>query len=148
VTPVCPSASTVACGLAITPTNGCGTCSGTGTYCATGSCSGGVCSSPPTYERLSGRCNESGTITLTCSPGYKIYTYTSTYGETSWDRYPPYTFNPNGCTNCYSGGVWRACGSCTIGGSSCTVTYNNNNCGECHTGCWKDGNMVIWCQPI
>ena len=44
VAPICPAASTVNCGAAITPTNGCGSCSGTGTYCADGSdCTGGVC---------------------------------------------------------------------------------------------------------
>lgn len=44
-TPSCPSPSTIACGQSLGP-NGCGgTCSGTGTYCSSGTCSSGSCSS-------------------------------------------------------------------------------------------------------
>lgn len=42
-TPQCASPSTVACGTAITPTNGCGTCP-SGTMCSTGTCTSGTCS--------------------------------------------------------------------------------------------------------
>ncbi|MBT6941237.1 hypothetical protein HN992_02240 [Candidatus Woesearchaeota archaeon] len=35
-TPTCPDPSTIACGTSIYPTNGCGTCSGTGTQCSSG----------------------------------------------------------------------------------------------------------------
>jgi len=46
-TPQCPAAGAVACGQTITPTNGCGTCGGIGTYCSTGqTCSGGTCITP------------------------------------------------------------------------------------------------------
>lgn len=42
-TPQCPSPSTITCGSIINPINGCGTCSGKGTKCSTGTCSNGQC---------------------------------------------------------------------------------------------------------
>ncbi len=41
--PVCPGSGTVACGDPIEPSNGCGSCPGTGTYCAAGTCQNGAC---------------------------------------------------------------------------------------------------------
>jgi hypothetical protein len=93
VAPVCPSAATIACGQTITPTNGCGSCTGTGTYCASGTCSGGVCSVPCTDGDLDGYCLEaSGTCVASgkCGNGYNDC---NDADNKAWISYPANTYH-------------------------------------------------------
>jgi hypothetical protein len=70
---------------------------------------------------------EDATASLTCSSG-TIQEFTSTYGA--------------GC-----GGTCPVdCGQCTIGSTSCSVTYNNTNCIDCSSGCTKPGTLRITCE--
>ncbi|MBI3190407.1 hypothetical protein HYZ41_01745, partial [archaeon] len=70
-TPQCPVASSVACGSAITPANDCGSCTGTGTYCSSGTvCSSSSCICPPGAEWYNGVCtNVIGTNICTSKYG-------------------------------------------------------------------------------
>ncbi|MEM3374293.1 MAG: MopE-related protein [Candidatus Woesearchaeota archaeon] len=89
-TPQCPPASQVQCGVQITPTNNCGTCSGLGTKCGYyGICNNNVCNYPP--ASLTASVSE---ICLNNSPNSKkfILEVACTYcGDTitvdkSWDN--------------------------------------------------------------
>ncbi len=84
---------------------------------------------PLTLHTKENTTSEGGTILLTCNPGTAITSYTSLYGEN--------------CANCNGG---QSCGTCTLGSSSCSITYNNGNCGDCHTGCSKNGHLIINCE--
>lgn len=70
--------------------------------------------------------SENQTASLTCNAG-TIISFTSKYGS-----------------NC-AGTCPVSCGSCTIGAASCSVTYNNTNCGDCNVGCAKNGDLSITC---
>jgi hypothetical protein len=74
------------------------------------------------------RVNENGSATLSCDAGTTIRGFTSTYGANCADACPV------------------ACGSCTLGTPSCTVTYSNASCGDCHVGCGKAGDLTIACE--
>ncbi|VVB56618.1 Right handed beta helix region [uncultured archaeon] len=92
---------------------------------ATGSNYYNVSGSAPT--QTAGSTGEGGTVSLSCPAGTTIQSFTSTYGA-----------------NCASA-CPVSCGTCTIGSPSCSVTYNNANCGDCHNGCSKNGNLNLTC---
>jgi len=69
---------------------------------------------------------EDGTATLSCTGTRVITNYSSYY--------------------CTSGGTLTACGSCTYGSTSCSVTYNNGNCGDCWPFFVKQGTLSINCS--
>jgi hypothetical protein len=70
--------------------------------------------------------SENGTASLTCSSG-TILSYTSQYGSNTGGSCPV------------------SCGTCTIGGTSCSVTYNNALCGDCNSGFAKNGDLSLTC---
>ena len=73
---------------------------------------------------LSATVPENQTATISCGGGNTITSFTSTYGA------DPY---------------WASCGSCTIGASSCSVTYNNTNCVDPYSGHAKQGKLDLNC---
>jgi hypothetical protein len=40
-----------------------------------------------------------------------------------------------------------ACGTCTLGASSCSVTFGNSACGDCNLGTVKTGELRLSCGP-
>jgi len=94
-------------------------------------CLGNYCSAtyavPGETNTPTGQCGEGGSVSLSCSSG-TILSYTSYYGA-----------NTSGC------GPTRSCGSCSVGATSCSVTYNNSNCGDCAPGYGKNGNLTLHC---
>lgn len=70
--------------------------------------------------------SENGTANLSCVSG-TIVSYTSNYGA-----------------NC-SSSCPVICGTCSIGSTSCSVTYTNASCGDCAYGCVKNGQLSITC---
>lgn len=81
-------------------------------------------------ETSQGR-DEGQTLTLECPTGTRIASWTSLYGL--------------GCSNCNSGDG-LSCGSCTVGATSCSVWYHNDNCGDCHYGCIKQARLTLNCE--
>jgi hypothetical protein len=71
---------------------------------------------------------EGGTASLTCAVGV-IQAWTSMYGVDTGVG-----------SNCPA-----SCGSCTIGASSCSVTFDNATCGDCNNGASKPGELQITC---
>jgi len=69
---------------------------------------------------------ENQTASLSCPSG-TISSWSSVYGA-----------------NTPCGG--RPCGSCAYGATSCTVTYNNTNCGDHCYGYEKNGDLDITCS--
>ncbi|NJD91549.1 MAG: hypothetical protein FIA91_08560, partial [Geobacter sp.] len=68
--------------------------------------------------------SEGQTAAISCSSG-TISAFTSTYA-----------------TNCRP----TSCGSCTIGSTSCSVTFNNSNCGDPCYGTVKQGRLEATCS--
>jgi hypothetical protein len=89
-----------------------------------GECAAEVATVPVTHRQ---RVSESQSASLTCSSG-TIQEFTSMYGA--------------GC----GGTCPQPCGPCTLGATSCSVAYNNDNCGDCSAGCNKPGELAITCQ--
>lgn|GEM_PF-1791233 len=141
--PSCPDPSTVNCGQTITPTNGCGTCSGTGTKqtCPTGQvCSNGKCSTSCTPNCAGKTCGSNG-CGGTCG--------TCVTGKT-----------------CNNGTCVSACtNKCTFSGKQCTADYkgtqtcsdtNGDGCKELtvatcpgSSGCWPSaygGTNECYCS--
>jgi hypothetical protein len=87
-------------------------------------CHAEVLSTPVDHRML---VTENATATLSCSSGL-ISEFTSTYGA--------------GC----AGTCPVACGQCTLGSESCSVTYDNAACGDCSGGCTKLGTLEIICE--
>ncbi|MEK7384625.1 MAG: fibronectin type III domain-containing protein, partial [Elusimicrobiota bacterium] len=67
---------------------------------------------------------EGGTASLSCAAG-AILSFTSVWATS--------------CSNPQN------CGTCPIGGTSCTVVYSNATCGDVAPGCSKDGRLAITC---
>ena len=90
---VCPTADTVACGVAITSTNGCGTCAGVGTMGCLAACTD--IDTDNWCEEVSGTCDPSGGL---CAGGYedcnngdgtqfKLYTSGPYYADSDLDTW-------------------------------------------------------------
>ncbi|MFA7707315.1 MAG: LamG-like jellyroll fold domain-containing protein [Candidatus Pacearchaeota archaeon] len=79
---------------------------------------------------LNNTVSEGGTINLSCNGSSTISAYTSLYGKGTL------------CGN----GDGINCGSCTLGSSSCSITYDNTNCGDCANGYPKPGYLLIICE--
>jgi len=127
----CTAASTIACGTTITDNcgNSCGT---TGTMCSSGTCSGGICSTP----------------TPTCCPAGYIYTTGCPAGY-----YMPGAM-PGG--SCPTGYMCSICSPNTACPSSngCSTDSCGTSCGTCtgHTACSSTtagtpGTCVATCTP-
>lgn len=74
--------------------------------------------------------SENSTASLSCGSG-KILSYESLYGTGSGGG---------------GGSCPISCGFCTIGASSCSVTYNDANCGDCNYGYAKNGDLSVTCS--
>jgi hypothetical protein len=70
--------------------------------------------------------SEGNQASVSCGSGTTITAYTATYG-----------------TNCKP----TNCGSCTLGATSCSVTFDNNSCGEPCLGTKKQGILEVMCGP-
>ncbi|PIN78127.1 hypothetical protein COV15_00510 [Candidatus Woesearchaeota archaeon CG10_big_fil_rev_8_21_14_0_10_34_12] len=95
---------------------------GLGTLWFTGA---GSFSYPVLKEFFSQTVAEHDTATLTCTAGNRIVAYTSTYGNSSVAVIP--------------------CGNCILGSDSCSITYDNANCGDPCVGFAKQGQLNITC---
>lgn len=91
-------------------------------------CGVSTCNGIPGTETKESTVSEGRTITLACSSNYYISAYVSQYGKNC----------PSECP--------VNCGSCSVGASSCSVTYNNIVCGDCKFGCSKNGYMQLTCS--
>lgn len=71
--------------------------------------------------------SEGATATVTCPGASTIVGYTSRYGTP-------------GVGTCAVD-----CGACTIGATSCSVTFDNATCGDCSSGFVKPGTLTLSC---
>jgi hypothetical protein len=71
--------------------------------------------------------SENAAATATCTSG-TIQGWTSMYGYAGGGTCP------------------TSCGTCTLGQTSCSVTFNNTNCGDCNSGTGKPGQIRLSCQ--
>lgn len=127
-TPACPSASTVACGGAITSSNGCGTCSGKGTQC-----SSGVCDISTTYCCGDGTCNSGEVCPSDCSGGT-----TETVCDNNLDDDGDSLIDCADTVDCPTGttcGTDKTCqdGTCTASSTSCSSSADCNDNEPCTT---------------
>lgn len=89
---------------------------------------------------------EGGTAVVTCPPGTTISSYTSKYGincpSECYDRCNEAIIGERS-ENCHP----IDCGSCTIGATSCSVTYSNRACGcdPCYLTS-KQGKLDVTCS--